>query len=117
MAAMPPLRNGLVTAAIVGCALGVALLLPNASSSLFALTGATGVCLVAYVLPICAHWSMPAMLSEATRPPLPSWCQTLERGWLGLVFVLGVAVSLLSLGSIVDGWVAHGQDVVCVAAG
>ena len=133
-ATLPPLRNALVTAAIVGAALGVALGLPDASASLFALTGATGVCLVAYVLPICAHWALPAALGEGRRgggdadadaacdadaaaaaPPLKGWLRTLERGWLGLVLVMGVAVSAVSLFSIVEGWATHQTSVVCVA--
>lgn len=61
--------------AIIGAALCVALALPDASASLFSLTGATGVCLVAYVFPIAAHWALPAAAAGDWRvpppPPLP----------------------------------------------
>ena len=45
-ATLPPVGNALLTSALVGGALSVALLLPDASSILFALTGATGVCAI-----------------------------------------------------------------------
>ena len=55
---LPPVQNALLTALLVGAALCVALLLSDASSTLFALTGATGVCCVSYILPIYAYWSL-----------------------------------------------------------
>ena len=42
--------------------------------------------------------------------------ELLERGWLTLVLVLGVGVSAVSLATIVQGWLAHQQAVVCVDA-
>ncbi|EOD36973.1 hypothetical protein EMIHUDRAFT_122479, partial [Emiliania huxleyi CCMP1516] len=58
-AELPPLSNALVTAFIVGAAHAVARLLPNASASIFAFTGATGVAMVAYVLPAWTHMAGP----------------------------------------------------------
>ena len=45
-AVLPPFQNAVLTAVLVGLALGVAALLPNASAQIFALTGATGVCCI-----------------------------------------------------------------------
>lgn len=55
---LPPLQNAALTSLLVGGALLVALLLPDASATLFALTGATGVCCVSYLLPIFCYWSL-----------------------------------------------------------
>ena len=118
-ATLPPALNAAVTCAIVGAALGVALALPDASASLFSLTGATGVCLVAYVFPIVAHWRLPAGEKGGGRAgrgaPLAAVLERLEWGWLGAVLVLGVGISGVSLFSIVRGWSVH-DATVCVEA-
>ena len=118
-AALPPALNAAVTCAIVGAALGVALALPDASASLFSLTGATGVCLVAYVFPIVAHWRLPTLEKGGGRAgrgaPTAAVLERLEWGWLGAVLVLGVGISGVSLFSIVRGWLVH-DAMVCVEA-
>ena len=67
-AVLDPGPNALATAGIVGAALIVAVLLPNASSALFALTGATGVCAIGYCFPIFAYWTLPPQLGGAAAP-------------------------------------------------
>uniref|UniRef100_A0A7S3W674 Amino acid transporter transmembrane domain-containing protein n=1 Tax=Emiliania huxleyi TaxID=2903 RepID=A0A7S3W674_EMIHU len=72
-AELPPLSNALVTAFIVGAAHAVARLLPNASASIFAFTGATGVAMVA--CPTCRTHT-----SELTRSsPTASRAHTCTR--------------------------------------
>lgn len=67
-AVLPPLQNALLTATLVGLALGVAALLPNASAQIFALTGATGVCCIGYIFPIYSCASPPSLrASPAAR--------------------------------------------------
>lgn len=43
------------TVGALGCSLVVALLFPTQAEKMFAVTGATGVCLVCYVIPSCIH--------------------------------------------------------------
>ena len=123
-AALPPALNVAVTCAIIGAALGVALALPDASASLFSLTGATGVCLVAYVFPIVAYWRLPAVeagggraagggVAPLSRAPFAAVLERIEWSWLAAVLVLGVSVSGVSLFSIVRGWSVH-DATVCV---
>ena len=119
---LPPLGNALLTSAIVGGALLVALMLPDASSTLFALTGATGVSAVSYVLPIYAlcHLDEAKGGVAIRRPPAGSaathwkarWRHEqrgiartfgsglrflMRRVWPGAVLLLGLSVSALTL--------------------
>ena len=99
-AVLPPGQNALLTAMIIGAALGVALLLPGASATIFALTGATGVCFIGYVFPVYAYWMLPPEVGGA-----PAQDGTL-RTWLvarvlpALVLSLGVLVSILTLAAV-----------------
>ena len=67
-AVLPPLQNALLTTALIAAALLVALTLPDASSSLFALTGATGVCAIGYAFPIFAYWRLPPEYGGVNTP-------------------------------------------------
>ena len=68
-AVLPPLWNALLTTALISAALAIALLLPNASASLFALTGATGVCAIGYAFPIYAYWKLPPEFGGVAAVP------------------------------------------------
>lgn len=104
---LPPLANALVTAAIIGAVLAVALLLPDASAALFALTGATGVCMVAYVLPAWTHLASPRRArSRAARGGK-------EGATIALVVAIGLVVSALTLMTIVRRW-ASATPQTCV---
>ena len=123
---LPPMANALLTAALVGCALLVALWLPDASSTLFALTGATGVCAISYLFPIYAYWN----LSEADGGVAVRHVHTshdgrkarwrhqqrglwraltaavrllIQRVWPATVLLLGVSMSALTLIAVVGG--------------
>ena len=67
-AVLPPLQNAALTTALISAALSVALLLPNASASLFALTGATGVCAIGYAFPVYAYWRLPPEFGGGAAP-------------------------------------------------
>jgi amino acid permease len=69
-AVLPPLQNVVLTTALVGGALGVTAVLPNASAQIFALTGATGVCAIGYIFPIYAFWYLPEPLGGARSPSM-----------------------------------------------
>ena len=58
----------MLTTALIAAALLVALTLPDASSSLFALTGATGVCAIGYAFPIFAYWRLPPEYGGVNTP-------------------------------------------------
>ena len=70
-AVLPPLQNVVLTTALVGGALGVTAVLPNASAQIFALTGATGVCAIGYIFPIYAFWCLPEPHGGARSPSMP----------------------------------------------
>lgn len=89
---------------LVGGSLAVALLMPNASAAIFALTGATGVCLIGYIFPIYSYWKLPPELGGAPlletsgvtwSHVVCAWLMT--RMWPALVVALGTAVSILTL--------------------
>jgi len=118
-AVLPPVQNALLTASLVGLALGVAALLPNASAQIFAVTGATGVCCIGYVFPIYSYWRLPEELGGAADPAdSPTWGGYLgswltARAWPALVLGLGVLVSLLTLVAIFKQWTEPGMAGMC----
>jgi amino acid permease len=100
--------NAVATCIICGLVFVVALVLPDASAALFALTGATGVCMVAYVLPAWTH------LAGARRA---RWARTdgaADGVILQLVVGVGLLVSLLTLVSIAREW-AGAQEQTCAS--
>lgn len=108
---LPALPNALVTAALVGAALCVALLLNDASATCFAVTGATGVCFISYVFPMYALWSLDEARGGAAAslrgPPYHSrivWLQDAitQRAWPVLVLALGLVVSALTLAGVLS---------------
>lgn len=118
-AVLPPVQNALLTASLVGLALGVAALLPNASAQIFAVTGATGVCCIGYIFPIYSYWRLPEELGGAADPAdSPTWGGYLgswltARAWPALVLGLGVLVSLLTLVAIFKQWTEPGMAGMC----
>lgn len=46
------------TALVMGAALGVSLAIPDSSAQVLVVTGATGVCMVSYVIPVGNHLMM-----------------------------------------------------------
>ncbi|KAL3689246.1 hypothetical protein R1sor_015555 [Riccia sorocarpa] len=52
----PYVRQLLITAAILTFSLGVALLFPSSSANVLVVTGATGVCMASYLIPIVNHF-------------------------------------------------------------
>jgi hypothetical protein len=53
--APPPLRQVALTGLSIGSALGVALIAPGAAEKIISVVGATGVCMVAYVIPVAVQ--------------------------------------------------------------
>ena len=97
---LAPLANAALTSTIIALALATTIVVPQ-SEALFAVTGATGVCLVAYVFPVLvrlwsdgAHWWGDAVL-------------------LGGVLCVGAVCSACSLGNIALGQQA--SDDACVS--
>ena len=110
-AILPPLQNAMLTATIVGLALSVAALMPNASTQIFALTGATGVCFIGYVFPIFSFWCLPEELGGAPIAKRSTYwivfvTWTSARVGPALILVLGCTVSMLTLLAVFGQW-AH----------
>jgi amino acid permease len=101
---LAPVPNAIVTSAIIGLVYLVALLLPDASAALFALTGATGVCMVAYVLPV---WTHLAGMRRAGRVRASAGGVAMQ-----LVVGLGVMMSVLTLASVARAWIGA-QEQTC----
>ena len=114
-ALLPPHQNAALTAAIVGCALAVALLLPNSSATLFALTGSTGVCAVSYVLPVLSHWWLRpgGPLRRAKPGAAAGGSSRLFWAWAFLVLLIGAVASALSVTAIIRG--LFNAQPVCAA--
>ena len=70
-------RHMAETVGLVGGALSVALLFPAAAEKIFAITGATAVCLVCYVIPVVLH----LRLHWLGVPPQPDDAQASPQGW------------------------------------
>lgn len=128
----PPSRHRQLVETFVSvlALLAVALLFPTKSEKVFAVTGATAVCLVVYVVPVVIHLLLhcqqrprhgdvgaeePLVLSEQQAHADPPAGSKQRRHWAGLpswlgdvlipcaVLVVGVGFSLAAL------WVAVGQ--------
>jgi hypothetical protein len=67
----PPrrVRDIAITALSLACSLAVALAFPTAAEQMFAITGATGVALVCYILPVGIHLRMRSLQQRGSMKP------------------------------------------------
>ena len=114
---LPPLYNALLTAALIGGALAIALLLPDASSTLFALTGATGVCCVSYIFPILTYWGLSRQQSEGASSKAAAASHSAHfvrfmtyHAWPAFVLGLGTLASALTLWTVVRSLASSAAD-------